>query len=73
MDIKVGQKVTIPKDLRALFGGVHTQIAIGAGVLTVDAASHDWIVFRDKDGSPWYINFDRSGYAKAFLQMINYV
>ena len=70
MNIKIGQKVIVPKDLLGLFGGVHTQIAIGTNVLTVEQASSDWIVFRDESNSPWYINFDRPGYVYEIRKQI---
>ena len=73
MNIAIGQKVVIPNTLLGLFGGVHTQIAIGSNVITVEQKGNDWIVFRDENNSPWYVCFDRPGYAKAFLELITYV
>lgn len=73
MDIKIGQKVTIPKNLLGLFGGVHEQLAVERSILEVEQKGKDWIVFRDSDGSPWYVDFRQNGLAASFIYMLNYV
>jgi len=73
MNIKIGHRVVVPDNLLSLFGGIHVQVAIGAKALTVEQKGVDWIVFRDTNNNPWYIDFDRQGYAESFLKSIRYI
>lgn len=73
MDIKIGQRVSIPDELLGLFGDVFSQIAVENSYLIVEQSGHDWIVFRDKENRPFYINFDRESYIKGFLETISYL
>jgi hypothetical protein len=73
MDIKIGQKVAIPDLLLGLFGDVFSQLAVKNSNLIVEQKGDDWVVFRDKENKPFYIDFDRESYVKAFLETIVYV
>jgi len=73
VDIKIGQKVSIPDELLGLFGDIFAQTAVKSSSLTVEQKGHDWIVFRDKENKPYYVGFDRESYIKGFLELINYL